>query len=694
MIVISGKNLKKEYGTDVIFDNITFAVHKGDRVGILGPNGAGKTTLLNIMAGEWEASSGDIFVSSDITVGYLKQKNEFYSQDTVMETMLSVIKPILDMEKRMEELSRMAAELSGADQQECLREYDRLIEEFQKQDGYKKKSRCVGILTSMAFDESYYDKPVNTLSGGEKTRLALGMLLFQNPSVLILDEPTNHLDIGTLKWLEQYLKSYQGTIVLVSHDRYFLNEIVSRIFDISGGSLVAYEGNYEVYAEKKRADRDARVAQYKKQQKEIEKQEEIIRRFKGRGTEKLAKRAASREKMLQRMERVKAPVENYGKIKIHFKEAFKSGKDVIFAENLSKSFGYGSNRKTLFSGVNLDIKRGEKICIVGANGIGKTSLIKIINGELEANEGTLKRGHNVEMAYYDQEQQYLKSDNTVFEEMKEAYRLYGDTRMRSILGRFLFKGDDVFLKVGSLSGGEKARLALLKLMLSGANLLLLDEPTNHLDIDSKEIFEDALMEFPGTAIIISHDRYLLSKIPNRILELEKDGIREYLGKYDYYMQKKEAVQSGSKYLDELAKSNSLDERKNEDAFISGGRDGTQGPYRDHPAVDPRIDDCPGMQQAADLGADLPSQKQEAHDLASSAGGARTGSDDHQQEQKKTGELRPQVVVRRNEPSLCSPASRAPARPPWPASWDAGCATRASASCWWLPTFSAPTPSPS
>lgn len=575
MIVISGKNLKKEYGTDVIFDNITFAVHKGDRVGILGPNGAGKTTLLNIMAGEWEASSGDIFVSSDITVGYLKQKNEFYSQDTVMETMLSVIKPILDMEKRMEELSRMAAELSGADQQECLREYDRLIEEFQKQDGYKKKSRCVGILTSMAFDESYYDKPVNTLSGGEKTRLALGMLLFQNPSVLILDEPTNHLDIGTLKWLEQYLKSYQGTIVLVSHDRYFLNEIVSRIFDISGGSLVAYEGNYEVYAEKKRADRDARVAQYKKQQKEIEKQEEIIRRFKGRGTEKLAKRAASREKMLQRMERVKAPVENYGKIKIHFKEAFKSGKDVIFAENLSKSFGYGSNRKTLFSGVNLDIKRGEKICIAGANGIGKTSLIKIINGELEANEGTLKRGHNVEMAYYDQEQQYLKSDNTVFEEMKEAYRLYGDTRMRSILGRFLFKGDDVFLKVGSLSGGEKARLALLKLMLSGANLLLLDEPTNHLDIDSKEIFEDALMEFPGTAIIISHDRYLLSKIPNRILELEKDGIREYLGKYDYYMQKKEAVQSGSKYLDELAKSNSLDERKNEDAFISGGEKNTE-----------------------------------------------------------------------------------------------------------------------
>lgn len=575
MIVISGKNLKKEYGTDVIFDNITFAVHKGDRVGILGPNGAGKTTLLNIMAGEWEASSGDIFVSSDITVGYLKQKNEFYSQDTVMETMLSVIKPILDMEKRMEELSRMAAELSGADQQECLREYDRLIEEFQKQDGYKKKSRCVGILTSMAFDESYYDKPVNTLSGGEKTRLALGMLLFQNPSVLILDEPTNHLDIGTLKWLEQYLKSYQGTIVLVSHDRYFLNEIVSRIFDISGGSLVAYEGNYEVYAEKKRADRDARVAQYKKQQKEIEKQEEIIRRFKGRGTEKLAKRAASREKMLQRMERVKAPVENYGKIKIHFKEAFKSGKDVIFAENLSKSFGYGSNRKTLFSGVNLDIKRGEKICIVGANGIGKTSLIKIINEELEANEGTLKRGHNVEMAYYDQEQQYLKSDNTVFEEMKEAYRLYGDTRMRSILGRFLFKGDDVFLKVGSLSGGEKARLALLKLMLSGANLLLLDEPTNHLDIDSKEIFEDALMEFPGTAIIISHDRYLLSKIPNRILELEKDGIREYLGKYDYYMQKKEAVQSGSKYLDELAKSNSLDERKNEDAFISGGEKNTE-----------------------------------------------------------------------------------------------------------------------
>lgn len=551
MIVISGKNLKKEYGTDVIFDNVTFAVNKGDRVGIVGPNGSGKTTLLNIMSGEWAASSGEVFVSTDVTVGYLKQKSDFYSEDTVLNTMLSVIKPILDMETRMEELSHMASELSGEDQRECLREYDRLLDAFQNAEGYKKKSQCIGILNSMAFDENYYDKPVNTLSGGEKTRLALGMLLFQNPSVLFLDEPTNHLDIGTLKWLEQYLKSYQGTIILVSHDRYFLNETVNRIFDISGGTLASYEGNYEVYAEKKKAARELMMAQYKKQQKEIAKQEEIIRRFKGRGTEKLAKRAASREKMLSRIERVERPSETYGKMKIHFKEEFKSGKDVVFAENLSKTFGYGRSQKELFTGVNFDIKRGEKICIVGANGVGKTSLIKIIGGELNQNGGIIKKGHNVEIAYYDQEQQQLNNANTVFDEMKDAYRLYGDSEMRGLLGRFLFKGDDVFLNVGSLSGGEKARLSLLKLMLSGANLLLLDEPTNHLDLESKEVFEDALVEFPGTAIIISHDRYLLSKVPNRIFELTKTGIKEYLGKYDYYLEKKEEIESGTKYLNEM-----------------------------------------------------------------------------------------------------------------------------------------------
>lgn len=551
MIVISGKNLKKEYGADIIFDNVTFAINKGDKVGIVGPNGCGKTTLLNVIGGDLSASDGTIFISSDVSLGYLRQKSGFDSEDTVIDTMFSVIKPLLDMEKRIEELSHIAAELSGDDQAECLREYDRLLEKFQKADGYKKKSECIGILSGMAFDESYYNKSVKTLSGGEKTRLALGMLLFRAPNVLFLDEPTNHLDIGTVKWLEQYLKSYKGTVVTVSHDRYFLNETVNRIFDMSGGGLKTYDGNYEVYVEKKKAMIQSELSRYQKQQKEIAKQEEIIRKFKGRGTEKLAKRAASREKRLAHTEKLESPVENRERMKIHFKEDFRSGNDVVFAENLSKSFGYGSNERELFSGVNFDIKRGEKICIVGANGIGKTSLLRIINGETKASSGIIRTGHNVEIAYYDQEQQNLNDENTVFDEMKDIYRLYGDAKMRSILGRFLFKGDDVFSKVGNLSGGERARLSLLKMILSGANLLLLDEPTNHLDLDSKEVFEDALLDFTGTAIIISHDRYLLSKIPNRIFELEKDGIKEYQGKYDYYIRKKEEILSGSRYLESL-----------------------------------------------------------------------------------------------------------------------------------------------
>ena len=551
MIILSAKNVKKEYGTDVILDGVTFSVNEGERIGLVGVNGAGKTTLLDILAGEKDASSGDVFVSQSTTVGYLKQRDEFSSERTVLEEMEEIFRPLIEMEEKMPVLSNMAADLSGADQKEVLDKYENMREEFERLGGYRFRSDIKGILSSMAFDESYYDKKIDTLSGGERTRLALAALLLKKPDILFLDEPTNHLDIGTLKWLEQYLSSYRGTMLVVSHDRYFLNETVTRILDVEHGRVTSYEGNYEFYAARKKEIREEEMRRYKHLQQEGRRQEDMVRSMKQRGTEKLAKRAASREKRLEKMEDIRRPEATYGKMKIHFREKFKSGNDVLFAENVSKSFGYGSNEKKLFENVGFDIKRGDRICIVGANGIGKTSLMKIITGELKPNSGYIKHGHNVEIGYYDQEQRLLNENNTVFDEMKEAYHLYTDTEMRTMLGRFLFRGDDVFLPIRSLSGGERARLSLLKLMLSGANLLLLDEPTNHLDIDSKEVFEDALMDFPGTSIIISHDRYLLSKVPTRIMELEAGGIKEYLGRYDYYVDKKERMGSGTQYLEEL-----------------------------------------------------------------------------------------------------------------------------------------------
>lgn len=558
MIVVSAKDLTKAYGTDVILDKISFHINKGERVGIIGVNGAGKTTLLKMLTGELSCEEGEFFISADTNIGYLKQDGGFDSEKTVIEEVESIFHEFHLMEKEMESMLLKIEDAAGrADGGEesgrLLESYDRLQEQFKDRGGYTYKSEMTGILSSMAFKEDSYGKKISTLSGGEKTRLALACLLLKKPDILFLDEPTNHLDIGTLKWLEQYLKGYKGTIVLVSHDRYFLDETVTRIFEVENHKLNIYEGNYSFYAVERKNRREAELRRYEKQQKEINRQEEMIRRFKQRGTEKLAKRAASREKRLAAMEVVEKPSGQSGRMKLSFKEDFQSGKDVLLAEDLSKSFGYGSKRVDLFEHVNLDIKRGERICIVGANGIGKTTLLKILMGDLSCNTGRIKIGHNVQFGYYDQGQQLLNGANTVIGEMQDAYRLYSDSEMRNILGRFLFRGEEVFLTVGALSGGEKARLSLLKLMLSGANVLVLDEPTNHLDIESKEVFEEALLDFPGTCIIVSHDRYFLNRIPTRIIELTSDGIENYLGTYDYYMEKKQQqIKSGKKYLEELS----------------------------------------------------------------------------------------------------------------------------------------------
>ena len=554
MIVLSANEISKIYGVDTILENVSFHVNQGDRIGIVGANGAGKSTLLKILAGEMSHDGGNYFISQNTKIGYLKQHDNFQSSSTVIEEVEKIFKPLEIIEEEIHSLSEEIAKNATEHQEteKLLHRLDDLQRRYEASGGYTYKSEVNGILSSMAFGEDYYHKQISTLSGGERTRLALACLLLEKPDILLLDEPTNHLDIGTLKWLEQYLKTYSGTIMLVSHDRYFLDQTVNRVFEVFNHKIYCYDGNYSQFAEKKRQRREGEMRAYSKQQAEIQRQEEIIRRFKQRGTEKLAKRAASREKRLENIELLDKPEAELGKMKIHFKQNYKSGNDVLYGENLSKVFGIGPTKKQLFKNVNFDIKRGERICIVGPNGVGKTTLLKIIMENLSPSEGYIKIGHNVEFGYYDQGQQLLDGGKTVMDEVHDSFSLYKDVEIRSILGRFLFKNDQVFLEVDSLSGGERARLALLKLMLSGANVLVLDEPTNHLDIDSKEVFEEALLDYPGTVIVVSHDRYFLNRIPNRILELEKDGLTEYLGTYNYYVEKKASIDSGKKYLQELS----------------------------------------------------------------------------------------------------------------------------------------------
>lgn len=538
MVVLSASDIGKSYGTDIVLEDVNFNVEKGDRIGIVGPNGAGKTTLLSIIAGELEASLGSVYTRSELSVGYLKQKNHFFNEGTVIDEAQKMFTHFFEMEKEIEKLQQLIEDHNSPNFNRNLERYTFMMEEYEKKGGFTYKSELAAVLRHMGFSEEDQQKKIETLSGGERTRLALACMLLKKPDILMLDEPTNHLDLKMLDWLETYLKNYQGTILVVSHDRYFLDRIVNRIFDMQDGTLADYKGNYSVFLEKRAERLEALRREYEKQQREIARQEEMIRRFKQHGTEHLAKRAASREKRLARMEVLSKPHLKNNKMKLGFEQNYKSGNDVLVTEDLSKSFG----ERQLFDNVTMDIKKGERICIIGDNGIGKTTLLKILIGQEEADKGYLKVGYNVDFGYYDQGQRLLDDSETVFGEMKNAYHLYNDSEMRSLLGRFLFFGDDVFKIVGNLSGGEKAKLSLLKLMLSGANTLVLDEPTNHLDIDSKEVVEDALLGFEGTLIIVSHDRYLLTKIPDRILELTPHGLVEYKGNFEYYLEKTQMME--------------------------------------------------------------------------------------------------------------------------------------------------------
>ena len=574
MMILSASDLGKSYGTDVILEGVSFHINKGDRVGIVGANGAGKTTLMNILTGEILPDEGSFFTAKDVTVGYLKQKDDFDPENTVIEEVRKIFRPFYQMEEDIHNLNHQIADMAKEGKTEGDKDFDSamrrlasLQEEYRNKGGFSYRSEVQGILGSMAFGEDTYDKKTGTLSGGEKTRLSLACLLMKKPDLFFLDEPTNHLDIGTLKWLEQYIKSYSGTVVIISHDRYFLDQTANRIFQVENHKLKCYDGNYSQFAEKKKANRDAEIRAYEKQQREIKRQEDMIRRYKERGTEKLAKRAASREKMLDRMDVLDRPENLPGQINFKFHQNYRSGNDVLHGENIGKTFVDEGGKRELFHDIDFDIKRGERVCIVGHNGCGKTTLLKILTEQVKPSEGFLKIGHNVDFGYYDQEQSYLNDNNTVIDEVHNAYRLYKDSEIRGILGRFMFKGEQVFLKVGDLSGGEKARLSLVKLMMSGANVLILDEPTNHLDIESKEVIEEAIREYPGTVIAVSHDRYFLNKIPDRILEMSSEGFKEYAGKYDYYIEKKESVDSARSYMKNLP---GAEQTREEDTVVEQG----------------------------------------------------------------------------------------------------------------------------
>ncbi|MDR0851036.1 MAG: ABC-F family ATP-binding cassette domain-containing protein [Clostridiales Family XIII bacterium] len=544
MIAISASNITKAFGTDVILNDISFSVEAGERIGIIGRNGAGKSTLLRILAGGMPPDSGTVFTAKNLRLGVLRQDRA----EMLGEGMVS------------------AAEGGSADltpRSFMTEAYHALCAEGAE----VFESEIVGILRSMAFPDSLQLKPVRNFSGGEKTRLAFAKLLLIKPDILILDEPTNHLDIGTLNWLEQTLRAWKGTVILVTHDRYFLDRTVNRIFEIEHHKLTSWGGNYSEYAERKRAAREVQLKQYEITKSEIERQEEIIRRFKERGTEKLAKRAASREKRLEHAEIPDAPEAIESAIRIRFDEKNKSGTDVLLLDDLSKSFTVGDARRVLFQGVSLDVKRGERVCMVGANGTGKTTLLKIIFGRMPGDGGYIRRGTGVRFGYYDQEQQSVTGNRTVLDEMTSEYRSYTESAMRGLLAKFLFRRDDVFKTVDNLSGGERARLALLKIMLSDANTLLLDEPTNHLDIPAREAIEDALLDFPGTLLVVSHDRYFLNKIPTRIIELTPSGLNNYPGNYDYFMEKKEDTSSGKKYLRELS---AVEENQDTDPHAATG----------------------------------------------------------------------------------------------------------------------------
>ena len=531
-MVLACQNISKAYGVTEILNHINFHIEAKEKLAIVGINGAGKSTLLKIIMNEEEADEGQVVIGKDITVGYLAQHQNSYYDKTIYEELLSVKQDVIDLQEQIRQLEQDMKHLEGAELEDALERYTRMNHTFEMQDGYAFESQITGILKGLGFEESEFNRPVSELSGGQKTRVSLGRLLLSRPDIILLDEPTNHLDLNSIAWLEGYLRGYDGAVIIVSHDRYFLDKIVTKVIEIENTQATIYHGNYSYYAQKREEVRLSKYRAYMNQQAEIKHQEEVIAKLKQFNREKSIKRAESREKMLDKMERLEKPQEIHDEMRLTLTPDVESGNDVLLVEGLSKSF----DGKTIFSNVNIDIKRGERVALIGNNGTGKTTILKIINQLLPKDSGKITLGAQVHIGYYDQEHQVLHAEKTIFDELQDSYPQMNNTRVRNVLAAFLFTGEDVFKKIADLSGGERGRVSLAKLMLSNANFLILDEPTNHLDITSKEILENALNNYTGTILYVSHDRYFINQTATRILDLSPNGITSYIGNYDYYIE--------------------------------------------------------------------------------------------------------------------------------------------------------------
>ncbi len=551
-MILSCNNISKSFGTDIILSNCSFNIENHEKAAIVGPNGAGKSTLLKIIVGELPSDTGVVTLAKDTTLGYLAQHQNLTSENTIYDELLTVKQDIIDMENKIRSMEADMNNLTGEALENLLNQYTRLNHEFELKNGYAYKSEIYGVLKGLGFTEEDFSLCVNTLSGGQKTRVALGKLLLSKPDIILLDEPTNHLDMEAIRWLENYLLTYNGSVIIVAHDRYFLDKIVSKVIEIERGKTTVFSGNYTAYAEKKKILRNMQLKEYLNQQRNIKHQEEVITKLKQFNREKSIKRAESREKMLNKIELVEKPEELNDKMNIILNPKVVSGNDVLHVEGLSKSF----DDNMLFSDISFDIKKGERIAIIGNNGTGKTTMLKIINGIIPADSGKITLGSKVTIGYYDQEQQVLDPDKTLFEEIQDAYPDLNNTQIRNTLAAFLFTNDDVFKYIRDLSGGERGRVSLAKLMLSNANFLILDEPTNHLDMVSKEILENALNNYTGTVLYVSHDRYFINTTATRIIELTNRMTVNYIGNYDYYLEKKDILTAAA--LKENGINNNLD----------------------------------------------------------------------------------------------------------------------------------------
>ena len=547
-MILSCNHISKSYGVETILNDCSFFINDNEKAAIVGNNGAGKSTIMKIIMGELSPDDGNVIIGKDKTIGYLAQYQDLGSNTTIYEEVKSVKQNLIDMEQKLLEYEKEMAKVSGDELSKLIETYTNLEHRFQLLNGYSYKSEIEGVIKGLGFTENDFNKSVGNLSGGQKTRVALCKLLLEKPDIIMLDEPTNHLDLNSIKWLETYLLNYNWAVLIIAHDRYFLDKIVSKVIEIENHKAHVYSGNYSDFAVKKQELRVATMNAYLKQQSEIKHQEEVIAKLRSYKQEKFYKRAESREKQLEKMDLIEKPEELKNNMTIKLEPDIVSGNDVLSVENLEKSYN-----TLLFKNISFEIKRGEHVAIIGDNGTGKTTILKIINGLVDADSGMIKLGTNVHIGYYDQEQHNLTDENTLFEEIANSYPNMTNTKIRNTLAAFMFTGEDVFKRVSDLSGGEKGRLSLAKLMLSEANLIILDEPTNHLDMASKEILENAINNYTGTVLYVSHDRYFINQTASRILELTNTKLINYLGNYDYYEEKKEELTATFAPKEEKAK---------------------------------------------------------------------------------------------------------------------------------------------